>query len=63
MTGNGDVAESANADLRQHLHVHTTPVAFVVPDVAERLNDSLPARQAFSAYEDGRIADQHKWPD
>jgi len=63
MTGNGDVAEPADADLRQHLHVHTAPIALVVPDVAERLNDGSPARQAFSAYEDGRIADQYQWPD
>jgi hypothetical protein len=62
MTGNGEVAEPADVDLRQHLHVHTAPVALVVPAVAERFNDGAPAGQAFGAYEDGWIADQHQWP-
>jgi hypothetical protein len=43
MAGNGDVAEPTDADLRQHLHMHTTPVALVVPAVAERLNYRAPA--------------------
>jgi hypothetical protein len=63
MSGDGDVAEAADADRGEHLDVDAAPVTLVVPAVRKRLNQGFPAGQAFGAADDGRIAHQNEGPD
>jgi hypothetical protein len=59
----GEVAEPADCGWSEHLNVDAAPVAFVVPNVPERLYDRASAGQAFSAHDDGWVADDHLRPD
>jgi hypothetical protein len=63
MAGDGEVAESADADRGQLFDVDAAAVALVVPAVPECLDDGSPTGETFSAHHGGRVAEQNLRPD